>query len=127
MFIIAALSFSLTLRAQKINPNNSDTGKNKGNSMQSLVEVEPSFPGGIEKLYEFIGMNVKSPGDRGKVLVTFIIEKDGSLSDIQAVRGPSSNANNAAVKVMKISPKWNPGTQNGKPVRVRYTLPINFN
>ncbi|MFD2148467.1 energy transducer TonB [Mucilaginibacter antarcticus] len=98
----------------------------------SQVSVQPSFPGGIAAFGKFIGNTVIYPaGDRengtsGKVIVSFVVEKDGSLSNLDAVRGPSETLKAEAVRVLKLSPKWQPGTQADKPVRVSYTVPIAF-
>jgi len=62
----------------------------------------------------------------GKVFVTFVVEKDGSLTDVKVVRGIGSGCDEEAMRVLKASPKWKAGIQNGRPVRVQYTMPINF-
>ncbi len=62
----------------------------------------------------------------GRVYVQFIVEPDGSLSNIKAVHGPGHGSSEEAIRVLSMSPKWNPGMQNGKAVRVAYTVPINF-
>jgi TonB family protein len=96
------------------------------------VEQAPSFPGGIDKFYKFIGQNIKYPvvarekKVEGKVLVTFIVEKDGSLSNVKILKEPGAGCGNEALRVIKLSPKWVAGVQNGHKVRVQYTLPINF-
>jgi len=92
-------------------------------------EVFPEFPGGNEKLYAFIAKNLDQSKSfkTGRVNITFIVEKDGSLSNIQAVgRHFDEGAEKASIQVMKLSPKWMPGMQNGKPVAVQYTVPIIF-
>jgi protein TonB len=89
--------------------------------------VKPDFPGGIEKFYKFVGNNYRTPeeeGLKGKVYVTFVVEKDGSLTDIKVVRDIGYGTGTEAVRVLKKCPKWNPGEQNGKKVRVQYSLPI---
>jgi protein TonB len=91
------------------------------------IEVKPDFPGGIEKFYKFVGNNYRTPeeeGLKGKVYVTFVVEKDGSLTDIKVVRDIGYGTGTEAVRVLKKCPKWNPGEQNGKKVRVQYSLPI---
>ena len=92
------------------------------------IQVQPEFPGGIEKFYKFVSKNFVSPDDEsfggGKVLVTFVVEKDGSLTDIRIIRDPGFGTGKEATRVLKSSPKWNPGEQNGKRVRVQYSLPI---
>lgn len=99
----------------------------------TAVEMEPSFPGGIEMFYKLLLYNIRYPAKafenkvQGKVFVSFVIEKDGSLTDIKVVRALGSGCDEEALRVMKLSPKWKPGIQNGRPVRVQYTMPISFN
>ncbi|PJJ80299.1 M56 family metallopeptidase [Mucilaginibacter auburnensis] len=96
------------------------------------VEQAPAFPGGLPALGKYLSENVKYPaqsredGVQGKVFVTFVVEADGSLSDIRAVRGPSADLNAEGVRLISNSPKWDPGVQNGTKVRTQYTVPINF-
>ena len=91
------------------------------------IEVKPDFPGGMEKFYKFVGNNYQTPeedGLKGKVYVTFVVEKDGSLTDIKVIRDIGYGTGKEAIRVLKKCPKWTPGEQNGKPVRVLYSLPI---
>jgi protein TonB len=91
------------------------------------IEVKPDFPGGLEKFYKFVGKNFQVPdeeGLKGKVFVTFVVEKDGSLTDIKVIRDIGYGTGKEAIRVLKSCPKWNPGEQNGKKVRVLYSLPI---
>ncbi|AYN06218.1 MULTISPECIES: energy transducer TonB [unclassified Flavobacterium] len=91
------------------------------------IEVKPEFPGGIEKFYKFVANNYRTPeeeGLKGKVYVTFVVEKDGSLTDIKVLRDIGYGTGPEAIRVLKKCPKWNPGEQNGKKVRVLYSLPI---
>ena len=93
------------------------------------IEVKPDFPGGLEKFYKFIGKNFQVPeeeGLKGKVFVTFVVEKDGLLSDIKVLRDIGYGTGNEAVRVLKSSPRWEPGEQNGKKVRCIYSLPISI-
>ncbi|MEM0542888.1 energy transducer TonB [Flavobacterium sp. j3] len=93
------------------------------------IEVKPDFPGGLEKFYKFISKNYQLPdeeGLKGKVFVTFVVEKDGSLTDIKVVRDIGYGTGKEAIRVLKSCPKWNPGEQNGKKVRVLYSLPISI-
>jgi beta-lactamase regulating signal transducer with metallopeptidase domain len=96
------------------------------------VEKAPEFKGGISEFYHFLGQNIKYPEGmlkrnvQGKVYISLTVEKDGSLSDIKAVKDIGYGAANEAIRVLKLSPNWEPGYQNGQRVRVRYTLPINF-
>ena len=91
------------------------------------IEVKPDFPGGIDKFYKFVGNNYQAPeeeGLKGKVYVTFVVEKDGSLTDIKVIRDIGYGTGKEAIRVLKKCPKWTPGEQNGKKVRVLYSLPI---
>ena len=98
----------------------------------SAVEVDPEFPGGIEALYKYMADNVKYPekakadGTEGRVIVTFVIEKDGSVTNAKVLRGVSEEIDAEALRVVSAMPKWKPGTQLGTPVRVQYNLPIYF-
>jgi len=121
LLIAFLLVASLGLKAQQQNTLNTDT------AIFQRVDTEPVFPGGISKLFEFITKNVKPTGDKGKVFISFVVEKDGSITNVQATRGQSEKAKAEGIRVMRLSPKWAPGTQNNRPVRVAYTLPINFN
>jgi protein TonB len=91
------------------------------------IEVKPEFPGGMAKFYKYVGDNYRAPdeeGLKGKIYVTFVVEKDGSLTDIKVLRDIGYGTGKEAIRVLDRSPRWNPGVQNGKPVRVLYSLPI---
>jgi protein TonB len=93
------------------------------------IEVKPDFPGGMEKFYKFVGKNYQVPeeeGLKGKVFVSFVVEKDGSLTDIKVIRDIGYGTGKEAIRVLRSCPRWNPGEQNGKKVRVLYSLPINI-
>jgi len=98
----------------------------------TVVESMPSFPGGEAKLYEYLGKNIEYPqianesGIQGRVFVTFVVEKDGSITDVRVLRGIGGGCDEEAVRVVKSMPKWTPGKQRGKAVRVQYNLPIKF-
>ncbi len=97
-----------------------------------IAEVMPSFAGGLEEFYKFVGKNLKYPaqarriGVEGKVFVNFVVDKDGALSDIAVVRGIGAGCDEEVLRIIKMSPKWNPGLQRGNPVRVRMIMPITF-
>ena len=97
-----------------------------------IVETMPSFRGGQQKLFEFLGNNLvypleaKEAGIEGKVFVEFYIERDGTVCDAKVLRGIGYGCDDEALRVIGLMPKWSPGKQRGKAVRVRYTLPINF-
>ena len=102
------------------------------NKVFDVVEEMPSFPGGQKKLMEYLSQNTHYPKDyqkacvQGRVIVTFIIEKDGSISGVKVVKSLEPPLDAEAVRVISAMPKWNPGNQNGVPVRVRYILPVTF-
>ena len=97
-----------------------------------IVEEMPEFIGGVEKLYEYLGNNIKYPEQakdfsiQGKVFVQFVVWKDGTIRDVNVVRGVHPTLDKEAVRVVKSMPKWTPGKQRGKPVNARFTLPIKF-
>lgn len=97
-----------------------------------VVEQDPEFPGGIDALYKFIQQNIKYPqlakenNITGRVFVTFVVEKDGSVSNVKVARDIGGGCGTEAVRVVKMMPKWAPGKQRGKAVRAAYTLPVNF-
>jgi len=93
------------------------------------LEVKPEFPGGLEAMNSFIKQNFKSPkeGLKGKIYATFIIEKDGSLSDIKILRDLGYETGAEAIRVLKLFPKWSPGKQNNKTIRVLYSIPMIIN
>lgn len=97
-----------------------------------IVEEMPVFPGGEQELLRFINKSVKYPviaqenGIQGRVICTFTVNQDGSVVDAEVVRGIDPSLDKEALRVIGVMPKWQPGKQRGKPVRVRYTLPIVF-
>lgn len=96
-----------------------------------LVEIMPEYPNGMNEFRKFIAKNFNAPkleqDFEGKVYTHFIIEPDGTLSNIEIVRGKNELINNEVIRVLKLTEKWNPGIKDGKPVRVRYTLPVDLN
>lgn len=96
------------------------------------VEQMPQFPGGDTELMKFIGNNLKYPtiaaenGIEGRVVIRFVVTKEGSVSDVQVVRSLDPSCDKEAVRVVKTMPKWVPGKQNGRNVPVYYTLPVLF-
>jgi len=93
------------------------------------IEVKPDFPGGMEKFNDFVAKNYQAPeeeGLKGKVYVTFVVEKDGSLTDIKVLRDIGYGTGKEAIRVLNKCPKWTPGEQNGKKVRCTFSLPISI-
>ena len=98
-----------------------------------VVESMPEFPGGQQALFKFLAENVKYPviaqenGIQGRVICQFVVNRDGSIVDVVAVRSSGdASLDKEAIRVIKSMPKWKPGKQRGKPVRVKYTVPVNF-
>lgn len=98
----------------------------------TVVESMPEFKGGMAKLYSYLGNNIKYPvmakesGIQGKVYVTFVVERDGSITDVRVLRGIGGGCDEEAIRVVSGMPGWTPGKQRGKPVRVQYNLPVRF-
>ena len=100
-------------------------------SYDKLTEpTMPKYPGGTEKMFEFIADNLRWPDDdaciQGRVVVSFIVEKDGSLTDVKVIKSVDPAFDKEAVRVVKSMPKWEPGMYRGKPARVKYCIPISF-
>jgi protein TonB len=97
-----------------------------------VVEQMPEFPGGQAALLKWISDNIKYPavaeenGIKGRVVCTFVVERDGSVTDVQVARSVDPSLDKEAVRVLKKMPKWIPGRQNGSAVRVKYTVPVTF-
>ncbi|RWY49188.1 M56 family metallopeptidase [Mucilaginibacter gilvus] len=105
---------------------------NKKSTVYTAVQDQPRFPGGIEAFPKYLAKTIKYPkiarehNVHGRVILTFVVEKDGSLSDIKVLRGIGSGCDEEAVRAVKASPKWIAGKQGGKKVRVQYSVPVNF-
>lgn len=113
--------------------SSTDPNRANGDGPFMAVEVEPHYKyGGAAGFNAFLAKTIKFPatdrtnGTQGKVIVTFVVEKDGSLSDIKVLRSPSQTMADAAIEAVHQSPKWVPGIQNGRPVRVQYTISFAF-
>lgn len=98
----------------------------------TVVEEMPEFPGGMAKLADYLAKNIKYPqlaresGIQGRVYINFVVEHDGSVTNVKVMRSLGGGCDEEAVRVVKSMPKWKPGKQRGKPVRVSYNLPVNF-
>lgn len=129
LFTLTAIVCILSAKAQK-----TDTVKNNDsdNKIYTSVEHPPQFPGGIDQFYRFLVKTIRYPSVayehhlQGKVLLSMIVEKDGALTNIKVARGVSVDIDKEALRVMNLSPKWEPAIENGKPVRVDFIVPINF-
>ena len=102
------------------------------NKVFDVVEQMPSFPGGQSALMQYLQSNVKYPvvaqenGVQGRVVVSFVVERDGSITDVQVVRSVDPSLDREAQRVVRSMPKWIPGKQNGQAVRVKYNVPVSF-
>ncbi|MDL2208069.1 energy transducer TonB [Parabacteroides sp. OttesenSCG-928-O15] len=98
----------------------------------TVVETYPSFPGGEVALLKYLNSNIKYPviaqenGIQGRVTISFVVNKDGSIVDAVIMRGQDPSLDKEALRVVNSMPKWSPGEQRGKPVRTRFTLPVTF-
>ncbi|MBR4389382.1 MAG: energy transducer TonB [Prevotella sp.] len=106
--------------------------KEEDNKVFDVVEQQPAFPGGQGALLSWLSSNIHYPavaeenGIQGRVVVSFVVEKDGSISNVQVVRGVDPSLDKEAARVVKSMPKWTPGKQNGQAVRVKYNVPVTF-
>ena len=97
-----------------------------------MVEETPQFPGGSKELMSWLGQNIRYPvkaqeaGIQGRVILQFVVTKEGKVAGIKIVRGVSPELDEEAVRVVKAMPAWTPGKQDGQAVNVRYTLPVTF-
>lgn len=104
----------------------------KADEIFTIVEENPTPVGGFKAFYDYVSKNLHYPrkakqlGIEGRVFVQFVVEKDGSLTDIQVIKGIGGGCDEEAVRVIREAPKWNPGKQRGRPVRVRMILPVVF-
>jgi protein TonB len=137
LLTLFSLLFILTVKAQ-----HTDTAKNSkdvavvtvntNTAIFVKVEHDPEFPGGMDQFYRFLAKTVRYPAaarennTQGKVIVTMVVERDGSLSQVKVARGIGDGCDEEAVRVVKLSSPWKPGMQNGRVVRVAYSVPISF-
>ena len=137
---------SFNLKAQNvISPNNEKNGptilravgddstvSDKEKVYHQVVGQQPSFPGGREELFKYLAYNVKYPIDatknkiEGRILVTFVVEHDGSISNVDVANSVYPSLDKESIRVVSGMSKWIPGKVNGKTVRVKYTIPITF-
>jgi protein TonB len=120
LFILMFLGFNMVGFAQ-----NQETDL----MIYEVTEEDAQFPGGVDFIQKWIVANFELPSDltkseQGKIYLSFVIEKDGSVSNVRIVKGLSEKLNMVAIKVVEKMPKWKPAINNGKPVRSRFMLPI---
>lgn len=103
-----------------------------GNEVLDIAETMPEFKGGVNALLKYLSNNIKYPktaekaGIQGRVVVQFVVDKDGSIEDTKVVSSVDPELDKEALRVVNAMPNWKPGRQDGKPVRVKYTVPIMF-
>lgn len=109
-----------------------ETEKVEEDVIHVTAEFMPEFPGGTAALMKYLGTNIKYPtisqemGSKGRVIVQFVVDKDGTITNPEVVRGVDAYLDKEAIRVISSMPKWKPGVQNGKKVRVKYTVPVVF-
>ena len=129
-FTLDADNFRLSIQTTEDNPV--QIIRNNNDSIYQTVDEMPQFPGGEKAMMEYVAKNVKYPQEAkdkeidGRVFVSFVVEKDGSVNEVKVLRSIGGGCDEEAVRVIKGMPKWKPGKQEGKPVRVSYMMPINF-
>ena len=130
IILLLVLAFGLNNSfAQKV-----DSTKNVKDTAVDKFENPPEFIGGISELYKYLIANIVYPEQskkakiKGMVFVSFIVEMDGSISDIKVLKSPKKGEEleKEAIRVVSLMPRWKPGSANGHPVRVKFTIPINF-
>ena len=120
------------LKAKEVIATEPVKPKEEENKVFDVVEQMPSFPGGQAALMNYLNSNIKYPviaeenGIQGRVVVQFVVGKDGSISNVHVVKSVDPSLDKEAVRVVKNMPRWIPGKQNGQSVTVRYTLPVTF-
>lgn len=125
--LVVALLSGGAVSVQKV-----QTASQRQVEIAATVEQSPSFPGGYQAMNDFIGKNLKYPeqatknGVQGKVLVSFVVETDGSITDVKVIRGIGSGCDEEAVRVVKAMPKWQPAMKEGKAVAMQFYIPFSF-
>ena len=129
-FTLDADNFRLSIQTTEDNPV--QIIRNNNDSIYQIVDEMPQYPGGEAAMMKFVAENVKYPQEAkdkdiaGRVFVGFVVEKDGSISNVKVLRGIGGGCDEEAVRVISSMPKWKPGIKDGKPVRVSYMMPLTF-
>lgn len=128
LFLLLAFFATQMISAQEQPLTQEQSSDDNSIYNSSGIEVKPEYPGGIEAFYKHISKNYRTPYDKafkgGKVFITFVIEKDGSMTDMKVIRDPGFGTGEEAIRVLKLCEKWKPAEQNGKLVRTQFALPI---
>ena len=120
------------LKAKEVIATEPVKPKEEENKVFDVVEQMPSYPGGMSALMQYLSSNIKYPviaeenGIQGRVICTFVVERDGSITDVKIAKSVDPSLDKEAMRVVSSMPKWIPGKQNGSAVRVKYTLPVTF-
>ena len=120
------------LKAKEVIATEPVKPKEEENKVFDVVEQMPSYPGGMNALMQYLSSNIKYPviaeenGIQGRVICTFVVERDGSITDVRIAKSVDPSLDKEAMRVVSKMPKWIPGKQNGSAVRVKYTLPVTF-
>lgn len=129
LILLASLAICTLAGAQNVEKRTADDSQ----PIYTHVDTPPEFPGGMEKMYQFIAANIQFPGNQdtqceGRVLVTFVVERDGRVTEAQVAQDPCPGAGygEEALRVVNLMPKWKPGRQGNEKVRVRFNLPVKF-
>ena len=128
---VSTVSSSAAGTTVEMASSSSDSDKeDKADETASAVQQMPEYPGGMRAMMDYIIANIERPEGtddiNGRVVLKFVVEKDGSIGDVQVIRSLDSRLDAEAIRVVKSFPKWTPGMSNGKPVAVWYALPVNF-
>jgi periplasmic protein TonB len=130
--LIAKTLFVAGLFALQISYSQAQSKTKDTSKIYTTVEKSATFPGGVSAFGKYLGSNIRYPSEarskniQGRVILSFIVETDGALTDIKAVNSADPLLSKEAVRVMSGSPLWEPGTQNGNPVRQQYYVPVSF-
>ena len=120
------------LKAKEVIATEPVKPKEEENKVFDVVEQMPSYPGGMGALMQYLSSHIKYPviaeenGIQGRVICTFVVERDGSITDVKIAKSVDPSLDKEAMRVVSSMPKWIPGKQNGSAVRVKYTLPVTF-
>ncbi len=128
-FLAILLLGCISVSAQETTPKPETPQQTQDEAIYNSVEIKPDFPGGIAKFYIYVQKNFKIPKKfkgKTKIITQFVVEKDGDLSEIKILKGGELGMGEEAMRLLESSPLWTPGEQNGKPVRVLYSMPISI-
>lgn len=131
---VAILLNATSIQAQEVNDNSNFVASQDSTEQKvfDVAEQMPSFPGGQAALFAFLAKTIKYPVEaeenniQGRVIVTFIVERDGTINDVTVAKSVDPSLDREAVRVVKNMPNWIPGKQNGETIRVKYTVPVTF-